>query len=141
MSAADIHIVLDGHRRSYQPGETLSGEYQLESLSITEPAAVEVSVIWYTEGQGDEDLAVHHFERFDNELRPDTDLRRPQRFSIKLPRSPLSYQGVIVKIQWCVRVRVFLPRGKELLAEAPFQLGAVPPAQLVGEEQRTGESP
>ncbi|HVX63597.1 MAG TPA: hypothetical protein VHC19_23445, partial [Pirellulales bacterium] len=82
-----------------------------------------------------------HFERFDNELRPDTDLRRPQRFSIKLPRSPLSYQGIIVKIQWCVRVRVFLPRGKELLAEAPFQLGAVPPAQLVGEEQRTAESP
>jgi hypothetical protein len=134
MNSAEIVVSLDGHRRSYQPGDTLSGEYYLESLSIAEPAAVEVSVVWYTEGQGDEDLAVHHFERFNPEQRPEVDLRRPQRFSVKLPRSPLSYQGIIVKIQWCVRVRVFLPRGKELFAEAPFQLGSVPPAQLVASE-------
>ncbi len=135
MNGAEIHVALDGNRRSYQPGETLSGEYRLESLSVAEPTAVEVSVVWHTEGQGDEDLAVHHFERVDREQRPEVDLRRPQRFSVKLPRSPLSYQGIIVKIQWCVRVRVFLPRGKEIFAEAPFQLGSVPPAQLVASDE------
>lgn len=134
MTDGEIRVVLDDYRRQYQPGDTLTGEYQLESLSVTEPAAVELSVVWHTEGQGDEDMAVHHFERFDRERRPELDLRRPQRFSVPLPRSPLSYQGVIVKIQWCVRVRVFLPRGKELFAEAPFQLGSVPPGQLAGEE-------
>lgn len=131
MTGAEVYVQLDGRRTVYQPGETLSGEYHLESLSLSEPTAIEVSVVWYTEGQGDEDLAVHYFERLDRERRPEVDLRRPQRFSITLPRSPLSYEGVIVKIRWCVRVRAFMPRGKELFAEAPFQLGAVPPAQLV----------
>lgn len=131
MTGAEVYVQLDGRRTVYQPGETLSGEYHLESLSLSEPTAIEVSVVWYTEGQGDEDLAVHYFERLDRDQRPEVDLRRPQRFSVALPRSPLSYEGVIVKIRWCVRVRVFMPRGKELFAEAPFQLGAVPSGQLV----------
>ncbi|NIP85768.1 MAG: hypothetical protein GTO03_09485 [Planctomycetales bacterium] len=38
----------------------------------------------------------------------------------------MSYDGLIVKIHWCVRLRLFLPRGRELVAEQPFQLGAVP---------------
>ncbi|HUY87294.1 MAG TPA: hypothetical protein VMV10_01030 [Pirellulales bacterium] len=131
MIGAEVYVQLDGRRTVYQPGETLSGEYHLESLSLSEPAAIEVSVVWHTEGQGDEDLAVHYFERLDRDERPEVDLRRPQRFSVSLPRSPLSYEGLIVKIRWCVRVRVFLSRGKELFAEAPFQLGTVPPGRLV----------
>ena len=131
MTGGEVRIQLDGRRGAYQPGETLAGEYRLESLSVAEPSAVEVSVLWYTEGQGDEDLAVHYFERLDRDERPDLDLRRPQRFSVALPPSPLSYAGVIVKIHWCVRVRVFLSRGKELFAEQPFQLGSVPSGQAV----------
>lgn len=131
MSEGSVRVLLDGNRRVYQPGETLSGEYRLESLKLVEPAAVEVSVLWHTEGQGDEDLAVHHFERLSAGEQPGLDLRRPRRFSTRLPSSPLSYQGEIVKIHWCVRVRVFLSRGKELLAEAPFQLGQVPPLRRV----------
>lgn len=134
MTGGEVRIQLDGRRGAYQPGETLAGEYRLESLSVAEPSAVEISVVWYTEGQGDEDLAVHYFERLDRDERPDLDLRRPQRFSVALPPSPLSYEGVIVKIHWCVRVRVFLSRGKELFAEQPFQLGSVPPGQAVGDE-------
>jgi hypothetical protein len=38
---------------------------------------------------------------------------------------------MIVKIRWCVRARVFLARGRELSRDAPFQLGAVPQAELV----------
>lgn len=137
MTGGEVRIQLDGRRGAYQPGETLSGECRIESLSVAEPSAVEISVVWYTEGQGDEDLAVHHFERLDRAERPDLDLRRPQRFSVALPPSPLSYDGVIVKIRWCVRVRVFLPRGKELFAEQSFQLGCVPPGRLVEDEQRS----
>jgi hypothetical protein len=90
---------------------------------------VEISVLWHTEGQGDEDLAVHHFERLSAEEGRDVASLRSGRFETRLPASPLSYQGLIVKIRWCVRVRVFLARGKELLAEMPFQLGTVPPAR------------
>lgn len=131
MNGATLRILLEGNRRVYQPGDLLRGEYQIDTLKLLQPAAVEISVLWYTEGQGDEDLAVHHFERLDAEDDPAIRSYRARRFETRLPTSPLSYQGLIVKIRWCVRVRVFLPQGKALMAEMPFQVGTVPPARAV----------
>ena len=88
---------------------------------------MEVSVLWHTEGKGDEDLAVHDFRRLSAENGDPIDPRRPGRFSTVLPNSPLSYRGVIVKIRWCVRVRVFLTRGREVVGELHFRLGEVLP--------------
>jgi hypothetical protein len=48
-------------------------------------------------------------------------------FSTPLPQSPLSYEGVIVKIRWCVRVRVFFESGRDHVAEQVFTVGGVPP--------------
>lgn len=131
MNEASLRILLEGNRRVYQPGDLLRGEYHIESLRLLQPTAVEISVLWHTEGQGDEDLAVHHFERLGTEDDPGIASQSSGRFETRLPASPLSYQGLIVKIRWCVRVRVFLPRGKALVAEVPFQLGTVPPARAV----------
>lgn len=125
MSHAAVALQLDEPRRVYLPGETLAGQYRLEGLTAGRVRAVELSVLWYTEGKGDEDLAVHFFERW----RPDrssADEIPPRRFSTALPASPLSYDGLIVKIRWCARLRVEVRGGKPLLAEAPFRLGAVP---------------
>jgi hypothetical protein len=58
-------------------------------------------------------------------------LRQLWQFETTLPNSPLSYEGTIVKVVWCVRVRVFLDRGKEFSAEWPFQLGRVPRARKI----------
>jgi hypothetical protein len=90
--------------------------------------ALELSVLWYTSGKGEEDIAVHHFERHVSETARPLDLRVPRRFSTMLPDSPLSYDGQIVKVCWCVRLRLFLPQGQESLAEVPFRLGSVPGA-------------
>jgi hypothetical protein len=73
-------------------------------------------------------MAVHHFERHVSEAARPLDLRVPQRFSTLLPASPLSYDGQIVKVCWCVRLRLFLPQGKETVAEVAFRLGNVPAA-------------
>jgi hypothetical protein len=123
MNPPNIRIRFDGNGRTYQPGDAISGEYHLEAIPFEEIRAIEVSVLWYTEGKGDEDLAVHDFRRLSPEDEGWADPRRPGRFSAVLPNSPLSYQGAIVKIRWCVRVRVFLGRGKEVLGEKAFQLG------------------
>lgn len=128
MSEPAVTLRLDGTSRSYQPGETLSGEYRLSGVSQEELSAVEVSVVWYTDGKGDSDMAVHDFRRLavvDGDL---IDPRQPGRFSTVLPNSPLSYDGAIFKLCWCVRVRVFLAQGKELFHELPFRLGMVPAA-------------
>jgi hypothetical protein len=57
-----------------------------------------------------------------------TELRK---FSVALPASPLSYEGILIKLRWCVRVRVFLKSGKNYFAELPFRLGNVPDARSV----------
>lgn len=123
-----IVIHLEGNGSVRRPGETLSGEYLV--LSFDDQAkAVEVSVLWHTEGKGDEDMAVHEFWRRDADEDRPIDVRRPESFSTVLPNSPLSYEGRIVKLRWCVRVRVFPQRGKELVGEKTFQLGDVPPVR------------
>jgi hypothetical protein len=117
-----IVIRLDGDGRVYRAGETFSGEYWIESLEASQVKAIEVSVLWYTEGKGDEDMAVHEFARRDADDSRPIDPRRPERFSTTLPNSPLSYEGQLIKLRWCVRVRAFPQRGKEVLGEKAFQL-------------------
>jgi hypothetical protein len=126
MSDQAITIRLDNNGDVYLPGQTLAGEYRIDSVLREEIRAVEVSVLWYSEGKGEEDMAVHEFWRRDAEGGEPIDPRRPQRFSTTLPGSPLSYSGQIVKICWCVRVRAFLQRGKEVVGQQAFRLGSVP---------------
>jgi hypothetical protein len=130
VSEPALRIRFDGNGRTYRPGETLAGEYRMESIRREDVRAVEVSVLWHTEGKGDEDLAVHDFRRLSAEDGDWIDPRYPARFSTVLPNSPLSYLGEIVKLRWCVRVRVFLSHDKEVVGEQPFQLGDVPPVRV-----------
>ncbi len=130
MSAEPTVVIrLDGDGTVFQPGETLSGEYWIASPPPGSLAAVEVSVLWHTEGKGDEDMAVHEFRRRESDDLHPLDPVKPEPFSTTLPLSPLSYEGQIVKIRWCVRVRAFPSRGKELLGEKSFQLGSVAPVR------------
>ena len=69
MNEPAILIRLDGRPRTYRPGQSLSGEYRLESVEGDPIRAVEVSVLWYTEGKGEQDLAVHEFWRRDSRQR------------------------------------------------------------------------
>ena len=113
----------------YRPGQTISGQYRIHMLGVAQVKAVEASVLWQTEGKGDEDMAVHEFWRRDADDGRPIDPGRPERFSTTLPNSPLSYEGQILKLRWCVRVRVFTARGKEIVGEKTFQLGTVLPVK------------
>ena len=129
-----ITIRFDGNGRVYHPGETLSGEYLVEAVVPGAVKAIEASVLWYSEGKGDEDLAVHEFWRLSLEDGDLINCGRPQRFGTTLPYSPLSYEGVIVKLHWCVRVRAFLGRGKEVVGQKAFQLGDLPAASAISHQ-------
>jgi hypothetical protein len=125
-----ISICLDGLRKQFQPGDELGCEYQIDAVEAHDIVAVEASVLWYTEGKGDEDLGVHYFERRIPTDAEEGDLRPLRKFRTRLPNSPLSYRGVILSVFWCVRVRVFLRRGKDVYYDYPFLLGLVPAAPL-----------
>ncbi|MBI3466954.1 MAG: hypothetical protein HY000_28400 [Planctomycetes bacterium] len=126
MNEPQVRLSLEGDRAAFCPGEVLRGTWSIERLAPTELKAIELSVLWHTEGKGDEDLAVHFFERVTAEDSLALATSQPRVFSVPLPSSPMSYDGLVVKIRWCVRVRVFLHRGRELLVDVPFRLGEVP---------------
>ncbi len=134
----------------FQPHETISGTFRLADVELESVNRLEFSVVWYTEGKGDEDIGVHSFETLDwtNGLRnaaasneepprnsvcriPDGDEEGETfSFSVTLPSSPLSYYGMILKIHWCVRVRIFLKNGREVKSEKFFTVGMVPKVQV-----------
>ena len=127
-----IMITLDGRgRRQYRPGETLAGSYYFDSMSGDDIHAVECSIFWYTTGKGSEDMGIHAFRRYYIDAGDWIDPRSPGRFNTVLPKSPLSYTGVIVKIHWTIRVRVFLADGREIVEDFPFWLGSLPDVRVV----------
>ena len=103
MTTAALNLSLLDARVDFAPGETLAVEYNLDPSCADEIERLEISVLWFTEGKGDEDMAVHFFERIERETVGFVDFRRPRKFETVLPTAPLSYEGMIVKIHWCVR--------------------------------------
>jgi hypothetical protein len=130
MIGLNIHIRLDSDGQRYLPGEPLTGRFSVDGPEHDTVRAAEFSVLWYTNGKGEEDLSVHFFERFSHDRITQLDFRTPHPFEIRLPISPLSYDGMVVKVCWCARLRLFLPRGQEVVSEEPFRLGKVQPAMI-----------
>lgn len=118
-----ISLQLFDHLPSYLPGGLLRCDFQIDAVGEGDVQAIEASVLWFTEGKGDEDIGVHYFERHVAHDDLADDLRELRGFSVTLPESPLSYLGQILEIRWCVRVRVFLPRGRSASLDHPFWLG------------------
>lgn len=118
-----IDVQFDRGDRCYEPGDEVRIRYDVGGLGGDTLRAVEHSMLWYTEGKGEEDLWVHFFERA---AKPGV----AGSFVVTLPRSPLSYEGVIVKIRWCARVRIFFQGGRDFVSEHVFDVGHVPPARM-----------
>jgi len=121
-----LSLCLVGPQRTFAAGDELVAEYQIDAVEPADIQAVEASVLWQSEGKGEEDIGVHFFERRLPGDAEGGDLRPMRRVRTRLPNSPLSYRGAILSIRWCVRLRLFLRRGREYVMEQPFSLGSVP---------------
>ncbi len=113
--------------RIYEPLESIDVRYQLSLPAGSGLRAIERSVLWYTEGKGEEDLGLHFFERLTDRAAVNA-AAAGGNFSTRLPGSPLSYEGLIVKIRWCVRIRLFFDGGRDFVSEHVFDLGRIPAA-------------
>jgi hypothetical protein len=111
--------------RRYEPLDSIQVRYEVDLHPGQVARAVERSIVWYTEGKGEEDIGVHFFERLTDRANAEA---ATSSFGSRLPESPLSYEGVIVKIRWCVRVRLFFDAGRDFVSEHVFDLGRVPAA-------------
>ena len=128
MKRPDVHLRINNLQPAFQPGDVLECECTVNAPDDVKLQAIETSVIWTTEGKGEEDLGVHFFDRRNKNDVRDGDLGTMYRFKTQLPNSPLSYDGKLIKIHWVVRACVFFERGKELRFDQPFVLG---PARLL----------
>lgn len=133
--APRIEIWFPDGKDQYEPGDVLECRYHIVDAGDMQFTSLEASVLWYTEGKGEEDLLVNRFERRVASSRRD-ELLQEQVIRATLPNSPLSYEGVIVKVIWCVRIKAFSPKGKRLVQDRVFQLGKVPPAKRLEEVRR-----
>lgn len=136
----DVDLRLDRHSRAYEPRELLTGSFRVLRWQTLGLSTVELSVLWHSAGKGGEDIGVIHFHRMELEPTPGTDIANPQLFHVALPTSPLSYDGIVVKIQWLVRLRLFFIRGREQSFEIPFRLGAIQMARSIGVTETRSET-
>ena len=132
-----IFIRLDGRGSClYYPGDTLAGSYSLREVRHGVVDTIEVSVLWRTEGKGNEDVGVHAFWRLSSSKGDWIDLLQPGRFSVVLPESPLTYNGNLFRICWSVRLRVFLTDGRQLVEEKMFYLGDLPDWRTLKQKEK-----
>jgi hypothetical protein len=131
--APQIEIWFADNRQEYTPGDVLECRYRLVDAEDLQCTALEASVLWYTEGKGEEDLLVHRFERKTASSMRD-ELLAEQVIRATLPNSPLSYDGVILKIVWCVRIKAFGPKGRTIVRDRTFRLGRIPPVTRLEEK-------
>lgn len=119
-----MNVSLDREDGRYEAGGQLIATWKVRRVPAEQVEGVEVSVLWFTEGKGDEDLHVHHFQRLTAEQLRLSNFDQQRMLSCRLPATPLSYHGRLINIRWCIRLRLFLNDGREIVAEQPFQLVA-----------------
>jgi hypothetical protein len=117
-----VNLTLCRDDAVYPAGGVLNLKWRISRIDPALISGVELSVLWRTEGKGDEDLSVHEFRRIGRELLAETDVSEDQMFACRLPASPLSYHGTLIRLCWCVRQRVFIDGRRDLLTEVPFHL-------------------
>ena len=134
-----MNVALCRDDGTYLGGETLSVRWQISRVPLEQVQSVEVSVLWHTEGKGDEDLTVHHFSRLDENQIRRVGLADEQSTSCRLPATPLSYHGRLISVRWCVRMRLFVD-GREIVAEQPFHMVANRNSIAGGIEREAGDA-
>lgn len=120
VEATSVEILIDDEDLIVLPGQHLRGGFRVTSADPVYVKKAEISVLWYTEGKGDEDMGVVFLDSVAEGQQLDAQQAFP--FDVTVPDHPWSYDGKIVKIRWAVRVRLFPEHGSEIAAEQRFHL-------------------
>lgn len=106
-----------------EPLELLEFEYSVDRVDYADVDRLEISVMWRTEGKGTEDFGVQFFHSLAGDELSEAFADGPLSVASTLPASPLSYEGDLLSIRWCVRLRLYMNEGREITTEQPFSLG------------------
>lgn len=134
-----LGIELAKEQGGYRPGEHLRGAAGWALDRQTGAAAIELRLVWFTEGKGDQDVEIVAHERWE---RPAPDDQKT--FDFRLPAGPYSFSGKLVTLVWALEL-VVLPKGES--AQKRFTLSpsgeeislgaAEGPAERFGKKKKT----
>jgi hypothetical protein len=93
----NLQIEIQGGANAFLPGETLEGtvSWQLDAPAET----VELRLLWYTQGKGDQDVGVVSVVPFAS---PGLADRRA--FRVRIPEGPYSFSGKLISLLWALEV-------------------------------------
>jgi len=117
-----VRLSLCNEEGIYKSGSSLRACWGITRVPVDEIQCIEISVLWHTEGKGDEDLHVHHFHRITEAHVRRSGIAAESSIECVLPATPLSYRGRLINLCWCVRLRLYLTGGREIVTEQPFYL-------------------
>ncbi|MBN1125310.1 MAG: hypothetical protein JXA82_09905 [Sedimentisphaerales bacterium] len=115
-----LDIELEQGKVEYRPGETITGITKWQCME--RPDKIELRLIWYTRGKGDEDIGLVDTITFDGPALYDT-----HKFQFTLPTGPYSFSGKLISLLWaielviepsedCKRIEITVsPTGKEIV--------------------------
>ena len=96
---SELRIELTGGRKSFTPGEPLSGRavWRVDE----QPESVELRLFWYTSGKGTQDVGVATTTTFDAPRMQDQ-----RDFTLPLPHEPYSFSGTLISVTWAIELIV-----------------------------------
>ena len=82
---------------AFLPGETVEGtaSWQLDPPAET----VELRLLWFTQGKGDQDVGVVATQPF-----PEPAAKDRRSFSLQLPDGPYSFSGKLISLGWALEL-------------------------------------
>ena len=118
-----LTIQLEQDKTAFRPGDVVAGtiRWQLNN----QVKQVELRLLWYTQGKGDEDVGLIDTVSFDQ---PGLSDQRAFRFT--LPNGPYSFSGSLISLTWALELSIrpgdtcerkeitVAPAGREILLEA-----------------------
>jgi hypothetical protein len=118
-----LTIQLEQNETAFRPGDVVAGtvSWRLED----QVREVELCLLWYTQGKGDDDAGLVKTVTFEQPSPSDQ-----RRFRFTLPNGPYSFSGSLISLTWalelstrpgdsCERKEITVgPTGREILLEA-----------------------
>ena len=111
---------------AYPPRGELAGVFVIAGGPPPDTKSIEFSILWHTSGKGTEDIGVVHYQAWKTNNGTLDAMPNPNTFAVKLPSTPWSYDGQLIKIHWLARLRLrweSLGRSREVVKDVEFTLG------------------
>ena len=92
-----LALEVDGGREAFQPGESI--EVTAAWDLAERPQRIELRLVWFTQGKGDEDISIVKTIRRDA-----PPARDKWTASLTLPAAPYSFSGKLVSLIWTLEL-------------------------------------